>query len=159
MRSGRFEPRVLLVQTSQQLELINEDKGLVSYAPMIHTFKNLGLKSLPPTDKPILIRFKNPEGTPCQVNCAIHPWMKSFILIRDNPYMAKTNSEGYFRIENLPVGTHTFCLWHEKVGMLKDISVGKRKSNSKGRITVTIREGENKLKDVRLGQNILRSKF
>ena len=39
---------------------------------------------------------------PFQVSCSIHPWMRSWMITRDNPYFAITDNTGTFKIENLP---------------------------------------------------------
>ena len=76
--------------------------------------------------------------------------MRGYILLRDNPYMAKSDEHGRFSINNLPTGKHTFQLWHERVGYLKHVQVGPTASDDKGRLTLTISVGDNGLPDVRL---------
>lgn len=34
----------------------------------------------------------------------------------DHPYVAVTDADGKFRIDNLPAGDHTFRVWHERCG-------------------------------------------
>jgi len=54
------------------------------------------------------------ESLPAQVLCNVHPWMVAYILPRSNPYFAITQSDGNFRIENLPAGEELeFQVWHE----------------------------------------------
>ncbi len=76
--------------------------------------------------------------------------MSGFVLLRSNPYMAKTDQDGRFTIKNLPVGQHVFRLWHERGTYLRDIKIGSLKTDSKGRLTVTIRKGSNELKETPL---------
>jgi len=86
--------------------------------------------------------------------CNIHPWMRGYLLLRSNPYMAKTDTDGRFTIENLPVGRHVFRLWHERVGYLRNVTMGSLAVDSKGRLTVTIRKGQNELTDARLAPDL-----
>ena len=65
--------------------------------------------------------------------------MRGFLVLRDSPYMAKTNSRGEFEINYLPEGEHTFRLWHERFGFIKSISGDKAGTNNRGRMTIQIR--------------------
>jgi plastocyanin len=47
--------------------------------------------------------------------CNVHSEMVSYIIILENPYFAKTEREGNFRIENIPPGTYQLKTWHEKM--------------------------------------------
>lgn len=66
--------------------------------------------------------------------------MRGFLVLRDSPYMAKTNSLGEFEIKYLPEGEHTFRLWHERIGFIKSVSGDKTSTNNRGRITIQIRK-------------------
>ena len=65
--------------------------------------------------------------------------------MRDSPYMAKSDANGRFTIKNLPTGEHTFQLWHERVGYLRNIELNSHATSDRGRLTVTIKEGANQL--------------
>jgi len=47
------------------------------------------------------------------IRCHIHASMKAFIVVLPNPYFAVTNSNGLFRISNVPAGTYTIKVWSE----------------------------------------------
>jgi plastocyanin len=55
------------------------------------------------------------ERTPGQVVCDIHPWMTSWWMVLDNPYIAVTDDKGYFEIKNVPAGTQKVVVWQEAV--------------------------------------------
>lgn len=55
------------------------------------------------------------EGRPSEVTCDIHPWMKAYWLILDNPYFAVTDENGNFEIKNAPAGTQKVVVWQEAV--------------------------------------------
>jgi plastocyanin len=57
----------------------------------------------------------SPERTPGQVVCDIHPWMTSWWMVIDNPYIAVTDDKGYFEIKNVPAGTQKVVVWQEAV--------------------------------------------
>ena len=56
-----------------------------------------------------------PERTPGQVVCDIHPWMTSWWMVVDSPYIAVTDDKGYFEIKNVPAGTQKVVVWQEAV--------------------------------------------
>ncbi len=65
------------------------------------------------------IKYDQAEFIPTPVNCDLHPHMKAYWLIMDHPYMAVTDAEGKFKIENLPAGKYDFTVWHERVGYIE----------------------------------------
>lgn len=78
---------------------------------------------------------------PCPISCSIHPWMRAWLVLRASPYMAKTDSDGRFQIRNLPVGEHTFRVWHERVGYVRDVAAGEFVTDARGRLVVKVDEG------------------
>jgi hypothetical protein len=57
------------------------------------------------------------EKLPIPVTCGFHPWMKGWVLMRNNGYFAVTDENGRFEIKNLPTGDRlTFVVWHEFTG-------------------------------------------
>ena len=53
-------------------------------------------------------------SAPQAATCSIHPWMKAYIIARDDPYFAVTGADGSFEIKNLPAGEDVeFQVWHE----------------------------------------------
>jgi plastocyanin len=55
------------------------------------------------------------ERTPGQVVCDIHPWMKAWWMVLDNPYIAVTDEKGNFEIKNVPSGAQKVVVWQEAV--------------------------------------------
>ena len=49
-----------------------------------------------------------------QVKCDVHPWMRAVVRTFDHPYFTTTDAQGHFRLE-VPEGTHTVVLWHERL--------------------------------------------
>ncbi|MBL8830437.1 MAG: hypothetical protein JNM18_25915 [Planctomycetaceae bacterium] len=110
----RFEPHVLAVAIGQPVVIRNSD-------PVGHNSNGS-----PAGDKPFnpLVpadggtyeyKFQRAQQKGVPVTCSIHPWMKGYILPRDNLYIAVTNDKGEFEIKNLPAGEELeIQLWHEK---------------------------------------------
>jgi len=48
---------------------------------------------------------------PVQIECSIHPWMKGWVRVFDNPYFAITDDDGNFEIKNAPAGKYRVVAW------------------------------------------------
>lgn len=51
-----------------------------------------------------------------KVYCEVHEEMRAAILVVDNPYWARPDEEGAFRLEGVPAGTYTLVAWHADRG-------------------------------------------
>jgi plastocyanin len=51
-----------------------------------------------------------------RVYCNVHAQMSAFIVVRDNSWYAQPGGDGSFRIANVPPGTYTLHVWHERGG-------------------------------------------
>jgi hypothetical protein len=83
---------------------------------------------------------------PFPVSCNIHPWMKAWMMVCDNPYFAVTNENGEFEIPNVPAGVELeFRVWQEASGNLENVIVnGQAETWSKGRFTLSLSPEENR---------------
>lgn len=113
-RGCRFQPLVLGVQTQQQVNIINSDPVTHNIHPMPHINREWN-HSQEPGDPPMHRQFLKQEIM-IPVKCNIHNWMREYIGVVDNPYFAVSDQEGNFTIPNLPPGTYTLAVWHEKGG-------------------------------------------
>ena len=48
--------------------------------------------------------LQHSEKVPGEVKCDVHKWMDGVLMVRDNPYVAITDAQGKFQIENIPAG-------------------------------------------------------
>jgi hypothetical protein len=115
-----FHPRVLGIQTSQTLSVVNSDPVTHNIHPMAEINREWN-HSQGAGDTPLARRFTKPEVM-IRVKCNIHSWMHAFIGVVDNPYFAVSNADGTFKIGNLPAGTYTFGVWQENLGT-QDVQV------------------------------------
>ena len=137
----RFDPHVTLLRTSQTLVIKNSDP--VGHNTKIESQNNPINPIIPPGQSLEETGFDKPERLPVGASCSIHSWMKGYLVVLDSPYMAATDEQGEFLMENLPAGKHTFTVWHEASGYVSDVQVnGSAKSWSRGRVDVIIRDGE-----------------
>ena len=114
----RFMPHGMTLRVGQTLNCINSDtEGHNTHTyPVASTGQNplLAAKNIVGVDMTIDM----PDTVPVKVTCDIHTWMEAYVLVKDHPYGALTDADGKFKIENLPVGEHTFRVWHERQGYL-----------------------------------------
>ncbi len=110
-----YEPRVLTLQVGQPLQVRNDDPTVHNIhvmASMNHSWN----RSEEPGDPPFTETFNHPElGVP--VTCNVHPWMRAYLYVFDNPYYAVTTKTGDFELKGLPPGTYTIEARQEYYGV------------------------------------------
>ncbi len=149
-----FSPHVVLMRTSQTLVLRNSDP--VGHNANIQPMKGRGGSIMISAGSDIKRTFEKSETIPATVVCNIHPWMKGYVLARDNPYFALTGSDGSFEIKNLPAGgTLVFQLWHERSGYLRDVDVNGQQAKF-GRVKIKIEPGDNDLGTIKVPAALLK---
>lgn len=137
----RFEPRVTILWTPQTLLLKNSDS--VGHNTNYLTFENPGENNLIPASGVLARELPKPEPRAAKVTCNIHPWMASWLLVKDHPYAAASGSDGMVEIKNLPAGTWTFQFWHEAEGYVADVNLnGEDTEWARGRPSFTIEDGK-----------------
>ena len=50
------------------------------------------------------------------MQCGFHAYMESWGLAMENPYYATTDTDGHFRISDIPPGTYNLVIWHPYIG-------------------------------------------
>ncbi|MDA0659512.1 MAG: hypothetical protein O2931_05140 [Planctomycetota bacterium] len=136
-----FKTHVLGVHTGQVLKVLNSDPfgHNTKFAPpknpsLNEMVSSAGLKYQP----------KVSEKDPFAVSCSVHPWMKAYIVFRDNGYFAVTRPDGSFEIQNLPAGVPVnFKVWQEKSKGLPSVDIASPaplvgKQFKKGKFTLTL---------------------
>ncbi|MEO8496425.1 MAG: hypothetical protein ABI614_15260, partial [Planctomycetota bacterium] len=138
----RFEPHVALLWTAQTLVIKNTDT--VGHNTNISTTTNPPSNDIIPAGGSMSKMFPQVERAPASsVTCSIHPWMKAWLVVRDNPYFAASNKDGDLEIKNLPAGEWTIQFWQEKAGYVADVKVaGKTTEWTRGRVDVKIEDGK-----------------
>jgi plastocyanin len=110
----RYDPHVFGVRVGQAIRIVNSDPTLhnVHAMPQRNGEFNQGL---PLQGMDLKETFTAPEvGVPFK--CDVHGWMTSYAGVVAHPYFAVTDAAGRFSLPNLPPGTYTLEVWHEKLG-------------------------------------------
>lgn len=113
-KNCRFYPHTVVLPVGQTVKVLSND----GVAHNTHTYpaKNTSVNSgVAPMDREgkLTVVYKKAEAIPVAVKCDYHAWMNAWHLPLDHPYGAVTNENGEFAIADLPVGKHSFVVWHE----------------------------------------------
>lgn len=125
----RFEPHIVCLDVSQTIVLKNSDP--VGHNTNIAPLGDLAINPLLAGGGSLEHKFNRSQTVPQPVSCNIHPWMRAYVLPRENPYFGVSNADGEVVIKNLPVGSLEFVAWHGKSGYVEA-------AGEKGRFTVDI---------------------
>jgi plastocyanin len=110
-RNETFAPHVLAITTGTTVDFPNSDR-------IYHNVFSLS-KGTPfdlgryAAGRSKSVRFDRPGIV--RVFCEIHSHMSAFILVFSHPFFAITDSEGRYRIDNVPPGTYNVVAWNEGV--------------------------------------------
>ena len=110
----KYVPRVLGIQTGQQLKITNSDPTDHNIHP-IPKVNNEWNQSQLAGQGPIIRRFTKEEVL-IQVKCNKHPWMLAWVSVLAHPFYAVSGPDGSFAIKGLPPGEYEIEAWHEKFG-------------------------------------------
>jgi hypothetical protein len=124
---------MVAMQTSQKLRALNSD-------PVGHNLKVASFNQTIPSGGFAIYQPLKEERSPVEMNCSIHPWMKAWMITRDNGYFAVTQPDGSFEIPNLPAGVVLdLRVWQERSKAVTQAVVnGENTKWSKGRMSLTL---------------------
>jgi hypothetical protein len=147
-KGGRFVPHILpLWYEKQTIVLKNSDP--VGHNSNVQPLGDTGINPLLPANGSVDHKFNRKQTLPIPVGCNIHPWMRGYVLPRDNPYFAVTGEDGSFKIEKLPAGAELeFQVWQEKSGYLVT------PKTPMGRLKVAIKPGANDIGTIKVDPKV-----
>ena len=110
----RYVPRVIGVQVGQQLTIKNSD-------PLLHNVRAEGAINEPfdvgtPVQGMEVKRTFVTREVMVPFKCNVHSWMNAYVGVLEHPYFAVSDSTGRFSLPQLPPGTYTIEIWHERFG-------------------------------------------
>jgi plastocyanin len=109
-RSYQFAPGLLPVRTGTEVRFPNRDDeyhSVFSYSKS----RRFDLGRYHRDETPAALVFDQPGVV--KLFCEIHDHMRGTILVLDTPYFQKTDTNGSYRLENLPAGKWLLRAWLE----------------------------------------------
>ena len=123
-----YKPHVLAFPAGSTVEVINPDGILHN----IHSFSKTNSafnQAQPKFKKTLEVKIEKPEAV--EVKCDVHGWMQGWLVATENPYFAVTDNSGSFKLTDVPAGTYTVEVWHEKLGKSSQKVTVKAKEEAK----------------------------
>jgi plastocyanin len=108
-----YVPRMLALMPGQDFQVTNSDPTMHNVQAKFEG-KQLFNTAQPAGADPIKNAF---ESTGIHMfQCSVHPWMRAFGMVTDNPFSATTGKDGTYKIEKVPDGELTIVAWHAIFG-------------------------------------------
>ncbi len=108
-----YHPHVLAFPAGTTVEILNPDgilHNVHSYSKVNSPFN----QAQPKFKKSLDVKIDKPEAI--EVKCDVHGWMHGWLVSTENPYFAVTDNSGSFKLTDVPAGSYTVEVWHEKLG-------------------------------------------
>jgi plastocyanin len=146
-----FVPHVVVMRSGQTLVVENDDKTghNANFGFFANPAQNVGV---PPGRKSDL-KVARAETAPVPVECNIHPWMRSYVIVKDHPYVGVSDENGRIVIKGLPAGEELkFRVWHENQNKsISEVTMnGKQEKWDRGYVKFTLKPGDNDFGTVKL---------
>ena len=113
-----FLPYATVVHKDQKLIFKSSDP--VGHNVHFSAFANGAMNQMLPPNGKMVYPIKKEERRPTEVVCDIHPWMKSYFFIVDNPFTVVTEPDGSFEISGVPAGSQQLVVWQSTKGYVTD---------------------------------------
>jgi len=123
-----YHPHVLAFPAGTTVEVINPDGILHN----VHSYSKANTPfnmAQPKFKKTLDVKVEKPEAV--EVKCDVHGWMHGWLVATESPYVAVTDKSGSFKLENVPAGSYTVEVWHEKLGKSTQKVTVKAKEDAK----------------------------
>ncbi len=112
-RRMQFVPHVLAMQLDGTVDFMNSDKVDHNvFWPSIrgNKKKSHNMGTIRPGEKK---PYAYHDSGDVPLLCNVHPEMSGYIYVSPTPYYAETDSDGNYKIENVPDGSYTITAWNE----------------------------------------------
>jgi plastocyanin len=116
-----FVPRVITVQAGRKVRFENNDSFNHCVGAKSVIAEN-SFNVTTPAGQPYEHQFKA-QKNPIPIDCALHSWMRAWIIVAEHPYHAVTDARGAFRIDGVPAGKHKLLLIHPETNYRDAITI------------------------------------
>lgn len=111
-KGKEFIPKVLPVLVGTTVDFLNSDPFAHNVFTPDDCADSFNLGSWPEGETRSHL-FDEPCGA--VMLCNVHPEMVGYVIAVETPYFAKSDAEGSYVIEDVPDGTYTVGIWHERL--------------------------------------------
>lgn len=123
-----YQPHVLAFPAGTTVEVLNPDGILHN----VHSYSKVNTPfnmAQPKFKKTLDVKIDKPEAV--ELKCDVHGWMHGWLVATASPYVAVTDKSGSFKLDNVPAGSYTVEVWHEKLGKSTQKVTVKAKEDAK----------------------------
>src|SRR3990167_4915715 len=108
-----FSPHAIAAMKGQKITFKNGD-------PVLHNVRsnskiNKAFNIAQPIQGMTTSKSFAEEEIGIQIRCDVHFWVSAYVHVLSHPFFAVTGDDGSFVIKDLPAGTYTVEVWHEKL--------------------------------------------
>ncbi|MGH3584659.1 MAG: hypothetical protein ACRDUB_23935, partial [Mycobacterium sp.] len=111
-----YHPHVSAVMIGQPLQFRNSDQEPHNVHGRPQTVDGWNFLMSRPNSTRDVFFDKTEVGIP--VGCDVHPWMRAYVSVIDNPFFAVTPASGAVTLQTVPPGDYVVAVWHETLGTL-----------------------------------------
>jgi len=117
----RYAPHVIAMPVDSELKIHTSDP--INHNIHTYSFDNDPINIMFTPDQEEYAQEME-EAEIVKVECDLHSWMTSWIVVTPNSYFSVSDTDGSFEIADVPPGKYKLTAWHETLGNLsKDITV------------------------------------
>jgi hypothetical protein len=110
-----FVPRIMLIKPEMEGAVLNSDSIGHNFHTISSGIYNVN-KKIQPGAKLVVAKGQVRKPGKIRAKCDIHSWMGGWWVVAETPYTVVSDQDGKFSITNIPAGTYTLRIWHEKLG-------------------------------------------
>jgi carboxypeptidase family protein len=125
-----FVPRMIMIKPEMEGVVLNSDSVGHNFHTISQGVYNIN-KKIQPDTKLVVAKGQIRRSGMIRAKCDIHSWMGGWWVVADTPYTVISDKDGNFSITQVPPGTYTLKIWHEKLGESKQNVVVKAGETAK----------------------------
>ena len=132
-----YVPHVIAVTTHTPVQVHNSD--MATHNSLALTKTNSPWNETQAVGGKAVERVFSAPEVALALKCNIHPWMKVYVAVFNNPYFQVTGKDGSFTLKNVPPGNYKLTAWQERYGTIEQpITVT---ANGQQNVTLTYKAG------------------
>lgn len=130
-----FVPRIMLIKPNAPGEVLNSDSIGHNFHTISKGVYNIN-KKIEPGSKLVVTSSNIRRAGMVRAKCDIHSWMGGWWVVAETPYTVLTDKDGNFTLKDVPAGSYTLKVWHEKLGETEQKIVVKAGETTKANVSM-----------------------